>query len=147
MQVFTSAEYDAPRQSNQAWPHLLIEQEFPEKPFLKDLEGLVLQFEGRLTGAEMKMDERDFDPGLHTAQFQLFITVQDLNPNSAYYADYLWFGRPLYDYRHRHIQGYAAQDIGKGDGTGKFIYSVATTDYMEGSFHDGEWVIVEKDIY
>lgn len=147
MQVFTSAEYDAPRQSNQAWPHLLIEQEFPEKPFLKDLEGLVLQFEGRLTGAEMKMDERDFDPGLHTAQFQLFITVQDLNPNSAYYGDYLWFGIPFYDYRHRHIQVYAAQDIGKGDATGKFIYSVATTDYMEGSFHDGEWVIVEKDIY
>lgn len=147
MDIFTSAEYDAPRQQNQAWPHLLIEQEFSEKPLLKDLEGLVLKFEGRLTGAEMKMDERDFDAGLHTAQFQLFITVQDQNPNSAYYGDYLWFGIPFYDYRYREIPLYAAQDLGKGDATGKFIYSIATADYMKGSFHDGEWVTVEKDIY
>ncbi len=147
MDVFTSAEYDSPRQQNQAWPHLLIEQAFPDKPYFKDLKGLVLTFKGRLTRAEMKMDERDFNPGLHTAQFQLFITVQDLNPNSAYYGDYLWFGIPFYDYRHQQIPLYAAQDVGKGDATGKFIYSVASTDYMTGSFHSGEWITVRKDIY
>src|SRR5690606_23434941 len=38
MDIFTSTEYDAPRQQNQAWPHLLIEQSFPEKPLVKDLE-------------------------------------------------------------------------------------------------------------
>lgn len=147
MDVFTSAEYDSPRQQNQAWPHLLIEQEFPGKPYIKDLKGLMLKFKGRLTNATMKMDERDFNPGLHTAQFQLFVTVQDLNPNSAYYGDYLWFGIPFYDYRHKQIPLYAAQDVGKGDATGKFIYSVASTDYMTGSFHSGEWITVEKDIY
>ncbi len=146
MDVYTSAEYDAPRQQNEAWPHLLIEQSFPEKPLVKDLEGLVLKFKGRLTGAAMKMDANDFDPGLHTAQFQLFITVQDLNPTSAYYGDYLWFGIPFYDYRYEQIPLYAAQDVGKGDATGKFIYSAGTTDFMEGSFQSGNWITIEKDI-
>lgn len=147
MDVTTSAEYDTPREQNQAWPHLLVEQAFPEKPLMTDLEGLVLKFKGRLTGAEMKMDENDFNPGLHTAQFQLFITVQDANPNSAYYGDYLWFGIPFYDYRYEHIPLYAAQDVGKGDATGKFIYSVGSADFMEGSFHTKDWITIEKDIY
>jgi hypothetical protein len=147
MDVYASAEYEAPRQQNQAWPHLLIEQSFTEKPYVKDLEGLLLKFKGRLTKAEMKMDENDFNTGLHTAQFQLFITVQDLNPNSAYHGDYLWFGIPFYDYRYEHIPVYAAQDVGKGDATGKFIYSAGSTDFMEGSFQSGDWITIEKDIY
>ncbi|GGG90604.1 hypothetical protein GCM10007415_26440 [Parapedobacter pyrenivorans] len=147
MDVITSTEYKAPRQQNQAWPHLLVEQAFPEKLYLKDLKGLLLKFNGRLTKAEMKMPESAFNPGLHTAQFQLFITIQDLNPNSAYYGDYLWFGIPFYDYRYEQIPLYAAQDVGKGDATGKFIYSLATADYMTGTFHGGNWIEVEKDIY
>lgn len=146
MDVITSREYGAPRQQNQAWPHLLIEQEFPQKPYLKDLEGLILRFTGRLTMAEMKMSESEFDPGLHTAQFQLFITVQDLNPNSAHYGDYLWFGIPFYDYRNEILSVYAAQDVGKGDATGKFIYSAGSADFMEGTFHSGDWITVEQDI-
>jgi len=146
MDVFTSTEYEAPRQQNQAWPHLLIEQKFPQQPYLKDLEGLILRFTGRLTQAEMKMAESDFNPGLHTAQFQLFITVQDLNPSSAHYGDYLWFGIPFYDYRNEIISVYAAQDVGKGDATGKFIYSAGSADFMEGTFHSGDWIRVEKDI-
>ncbi|GGC32080.1 hypothetical protein GCM10011386_25240 [Parapedobacter defluvii] len=147
MDVYASAEYESPRQPNQAWPHLLIEQAFPEKPYVKDLEGLVLKFKGQLTKAEMKMNQGDFDPGLHTAQFQLFITVQDLNPNSAHYGDYLWFGIPFYDYRYEEIPLYAAQDVGKGDATGKFIYSAGSADFMEGSFQSGNWITLEKDIY
>jgi len=147
MDVYASAEYESPRQQNQAWPHLLIEQSFPERPYVKDMEGLLLKFKGRLARAEMKMDENDFNPGLHTAQFQLFITVQDLNPNSAYYGDYLWFGIPFYDYRYEYIPVYAAQDVGKGDATGKFIYSAGSTDFMEGSFQSGNWITIEKDIY
>lgn len=147
MDVFTSAEYDRPRQQNEAWPHLLVEQSFSDKPLLKDLKGLILKFQSKLDFAEMKMSRDDFDPGLHSAQFQLFITVQNLNPNSAYYGDYLWFGVPFYDFRHEVLDVYAAQDVGKGDATGKFIYSLGSEDYMEGTFHHKEWVSIEKDIY
>ncbi len=147
MTVTASQEYDAPRKNNEAWPHLLIEQAIPSKPLLKALKGLLLQFDGRLVQNEMKMTAEQFDPGLHTAQFQLFLNVQDLNPESPAYGDYLWFGIPFYDYRHRQAEVYAAQDVGKGDATGKFIYSLANTDFMEGSYHDGEWIRVEKDLY
>ena len=146
MDVTASAEYNHPRKQNEAWPHLLIEQAFPSKPLLKDMEDLTLFFEGRLVDCISKMPENTFDPGLHAAQFQIFITVQDLNPQSPKYGDYLWFGVPFYDYRHKKNSVYAAQDVGKGDATGKFIYSLGTDDYMEGSFHDKQWIKIEKDI-
>lgn len=146
MDVFTSKEYDAPRVQNQAWPHLLIEQSFEEKFRIKDLDGLILHFTGRLTKSAMKMNEAEFDPGLHTAQFQLFITVQNRNINSEHYGDFLWFGIPFYDYRHQEMEVYAAQDVGKGDATGKFIYSAASRDFMEGTFYDQHWITIEKDI-
>ncbi|TJZ59994.1 hypothetical protein FAZ15_13995 [Sphingobacterium olei] len=147
MQVTTSSEYVRPRREGEDWPHLLIEQSFPDQPFVKDLKGLILHFRGKLTKAEMKMAQQDFNPGLHAAQFQLFITVQNMNPNSAYYGDFLWFGIPFYDNRNAQIPVYAAKDIGKDDASGKFIYSAGTTDFMKGTFHGGNEVTIEKDIY
>ena len=146
MDVISSNEYTAPRKAGEGWPHLLLEQSFPEKVLLKDLKGLLLGFSGRLVGAEMKMPADRFDKGLHSAQFQLFITAQDLNPQSPGYGDYLWFGIPFYDYRYREAEVYAAKDIGKDDATGKFIYSLANRDFMKGSFHDGEWITISKDL-
>ncbi|PRD57097.1 hypothetical protein [Sphingobacterium gobiense] len=147
MEATTSAEYERPRREGEYWPHLLIEQSFPDQPFVKDLKGLILRFKGRLTKAEMMMSQQDYNPGLHAAQFQLFITVQNMNPHSAYYGDFLWFGIPFYDNRNEQIPVYAAKDIGKDDASGKFIYSAGTTDFMTGTFHSGNEVIIEKDIY
>ncbi len=146
MDVKASAEYDHPRKSGEAWPHLLIEQEFVEKPFLKDMEKLFLHFEGRLVECISRIPEGSFDPGLHSAQFQVFMVVQNGNTSSPAYGDYLWFGVPFYDYRYKKQSVYAARDVGKGDATGKFIYSLGTEDYTDGSFHDGEWIKVEKDL-
>lgn len=147
MGITTSNEYDAPRRAGEPWPHLLLEQAFSSKPKLLDIKSLMLNFEGRLADIEMKMPESAFDPGLHAAQFQLFITVQDLNPQSARYGDYFWFGIPFYDSRYRQAEVYAAKDIGKDDATGKFIYSLASRDFMEGSFHDKQWITINKDLY
>ncbi|MCF3111309.1 hypothetical protein LL912_21155 [Niabella sp. CC-SYL272] len=146
MDVKASAEYEHPRKSGEAWPHLLLEQAFSVKPYLKHVDKLILNFEGRLVNCRLAMPQGSFDAGLHTAQFQLFITLQNLNPQSSSYGELVWFGVPFYDYRHRQLQVYAAQDIGKGDATGMFIYSLGTTDYMQGSFHDANWVKVEKDL-
>lgn len=147
LKVVASREYDKPRVYNQSWPHLLIEQEFPNKPFLKNLKGLRLTIKGKLNLDERKMSDAEYDPSLHAAQFQLFITVQNRNPKSAYYGDYLWFGVPFYDNRNEIIPSYAAQDIAKGDATGKFIYSLGTNDFMKGTFHDKKWIDIEKDLY
>lgn len=146
MDVKASAEYDHPRKSGEGWPHLLLEQQFAKMPFIKDVDQLLLNFEGRLVQCISKMPEGSFDPGLHSAQFQVFIVVQNGNTNSPKYGDYLWFGVPFYDYRHRVQSLYAAQDVGKGDATGKFIYSLGNADYMQGSFHDGKWIKIDKDL-
>ncbi|MCF3111303.1 hypothetical protein LL912_21125 [Niabella sp. CC-SYL272] len=146
MEVAASEEYNAPRREGVEWPHLLLGQTFSGKPFLKDLEGLVLKFSGRLTKAVLRMPQNEFDRGLHTAQFQLFITVENLNPASPGHGDFFWFGIPFYDYRYKTIQRFAAQDLGKSDASGKFIYSMGSMDFMNGSFHSGQWITVEKDI-
>lgn len=147
MDVVTSKEYKSPRKSGESWPHLLIEQSFSKKIAVKDLKDLTLHFTGRLTKAQLKMPKEAFDPGLHTAQFQLYLVVQDLNPKSAGLGDYVWVGIPFYDYRKRTIPVYAAQDLGKDDATGKFIYSAASVDFMKGSFVDGNWISISKNIY
>ncbi|SDD57824.1 hypothetical protein SAMN04487894_110175 [Niabella drilacis] len=146
MNVTASDEYPVPRKAGEDWAHLLVEQTFTKKPYLKDLEALIFKFSGRLTKAVLRMKKKDFDPGLHTAQFQLFITVQDLNPASPNHGDFLWFGIPFYDYRYKDIRMYAAQDLGKSDATGKFIYSMGSADFMKGSFHSGAWITIYKDI-
>ncbi len=146
MDVKTSAEYQQPRKPNEFWPHLLIEQGFSEMPRVDDLKNLFLFFEGRLLYSRSFMDKKTFNPDLHTAQFQLFLTVQDRNLSSPGYGDYLWFGVPFYDFRYPVFPRYAAQDFAKDDATGKFIYSLGSKDYTEESFHNGAWVIVEKDL-
>ncbi|MBE8721979.1 hypothetical protein [Sphingobacterium pedocola] len=148
MDLTTSNEYDAPRASGEDWPHLLLQQSFPDKPYIKDIEQLIFNFAGKLTKSENKMNGAEFDKNLHAAQFQLFLTIQNLNTSSAGYGDYLWFGIPLYDVRYEHIPLYASQDIGKDDATGKFIYSIGTDDFMKGkSFHQGQQITIEKDLY
>ncbi len=146
MEVRASAEYQRPRAFNEFWSHLLIEQEFIEKPLVDSIGKLLLHFEGKLLYCQSFMDDETFNPGLHTAQFQLFLTIQDRNPSSPKYGDYLWFGVPFYDFRYPEISRYAAQDIAKDDATGKFIYSLGTNDYTEKSFHGGEWIAVEMDL-
>ncbi|MGN6436687.1 MAG: hypothetical protein ACTHMM_09135 [Agriterribacter sp.] len=146
LDVKASAEYDHPRKNGEPWPHLLIEQEFAKKPLLKDMENLFLKLEARLVDCVSKMPENTFDPGLHTAQCQVYLIVQNRNQQSAKYGDYLWFGVPFYDYRHQKIAVYAAKDVGKDDATGKFIYCIGTDDYMQGSFHDKKWVTINKDL-
>ncbi len=146
MDVYASAEYDHPRKPGQPWPHLLVEQSFPDKPLLSAIDGVMLSFEGKLGFARSRMAQGEYDAGLHAAQFQLFITVQDLDTASARHGDYLWFGIPFYDSRYEQSEVYAAQDVGKDDATGKFIYSMASADFMSGTFHSGDWIRIEKDI-
>lgn len=146
LDVKASAEYEHPRKNGEPWPHLLIEQEFATKPLLKDMDDLFLHLEARLVDCISKMPDNTFDPGLHTAQSQVYLIIQNRNQQSPKYGDYLWFGVPFYDYRHQKIAVYAAKDVGKDDATGKFIYCVGTDDYMQGSFHDKNWVKIEKDL-
>lgn len=146
LEVFASKEYPAPREDGEDWVHLLLERNFTEAPFLKDVEKLTYAIKSRLLFCENKTGE-EYTPGLHTAQVTLFLTIQNRNEQSTAYGDFFWFGLPLYDYRYEDIPEYAAQDLGKEDATRKFIYTVAASQIFDTSMHHFGWITVQEDIY
>lgn len=143
--VFASEEYDEPRELNEDWVHLLLEQKYEENLPLLNTRELTYSIKAKLQFCENKMGNA-FDAGLHTAQITQFFTIQNRNANSAHFGDFFWFGLPLYDYRYRDIQEYSAQDLGKDDASNKFILSVATKELYNGSLHDMTWKTIDRDI-
>lgn len=147
MDVVAEHEYDHVRVEGEYWPHLLLEQTFSHPPSLLEMKGLLFSIRTKLHSGELRMPESEFNPGLHSAQFQLFVTLQDTNPESAGNGDFLWFGLPLYDYRYREVPEYRAEDIGKEDASAKFIYMLPSTTVFGQSMHDRQWVSAQLDIY
>ena len=119
-----------------------MEQEFEEPPRLSELKSATLHIEARLVRS-LKLHEGDYSPGVHAAQFQIFFTVQNHNRNSPGYGDLVWFGVPIYDNRERFPKAFKAQDFG---GTAKFIFTPEANAFTRQSAHDGEWIVIEKDL-
>jgi hypothetical protein len=141
--VNAAAEYgDHPRAKTEPWVHLLVEQPIATTPRLVDLSELRLHLEARRVKAKLASDV-GYDPAIHAAQFQLFLSIQNLEKGSPGFGNYLWFGIPIYDNRHRLHPTYAAPDFG---GTGKFIYTAATKHFTTGSTHDDNWVTFDADL-
>lgn len=126
--LFASACYDAPRQSNQPWPHLLAEAALTDVRYPSDLcrveqmKRLDVSMECRLT--EFADKNPNANPDLHAAQFQLFLYVQNLSPGDDGYGDMLWFGVPVFDNRQALKEETYQRDSGKPDASGKFIYTL-----------------------
>ena len=131
LELKASKEYDAPRISGQAWPHLLIEQtDLSDRcPKLDKIENLNLAFEIRVLYCDSHMDNPD--PGLHAAQITLFFTVQSSDTNDMY-----WFGVPVFDNRNKLVPEYMAEDGGKEDASHKFIYTAAQKSFTKISAWD-----------
>lgn len=143
MAVNTGAEYGATaRKGGEPWVHLLVEQEFDSRAPLKKISAAKLHVEARLLQSR-NLHRNDYTTDLHAAQFQIFFTVQNRNQKSPGYGDLLWFGIPIYDNRHRFVPEFKAQDFG---GTAKFIFTSEGKRFTSASTHDGEWVIIEKDL-
>jgi len=83
----------------------------------------------------------DYSPRLHAAQFQIFLTVQNLNRKSPGYGDFPWLGIPLYDDRNRIPRRFANPDAAS-----KFIYTPSGERYTTQSAHDKNWVIIDRDL-
>jgi hypothetical protein len=130
------------RKAGEPWVHLIIEQEFEKPPFLHALAAAKFHLEARLLRAA-SLHRGDYDPGVHAAQFQVFFTVQNRNPQSAGFGDFLWFGIPVYDNRHSHPPEFKSRDFG---GTEKFIFTPAATAFTSSSAHDGKWILIDRDL-
>jgi len=113
-----------PRKQNEPWPALLCECEIPESRILKisDKKEIRMTIDYKVLRIEDKMPSGTTNVNLHSAQFQWFITVQNRNTVSAEFGRYIWFGLDFHDKRYDYAPFYAAQDGGKENNTGAFIY-------------------------
>ena len=141
--VNASLEYDnRARKAAEPWVHLLVEQSFLNPPSLGALRSARLRLQALLLRSEHHRTD-DYSPGLHAAQFQMFLTVQNQNRRSAGFGQLVWFGIPLYDDRSRFPREHKAQDTG---GTGMFIFTPAGEAFTDRSAHDRDWVRVDKEL-
>jgi len=128
------------RRKGERWPHLLVAQRFRDPPSVADLDRLVVHVEARLARSVLHKTP-DYPPRRHAAQFQIFLSVQNLNRRSKGYGDFLYFGIPLYDSRWRETKPFQQPDA-----YSKFIYTPPARAYMSESLHDGGWVSVHRNV-
>lgn len=113
--------------STENWPHILIEQSVGS-----DTDGckhLYMEVDYKVTKCESLVDREKYpiDNDLNAAQFQWFITLTDVNPESESYGHSMWFGFSMFDTRAlgNTPNGFASYDGGKEDSTGLFIYMLS----------------------
>ncbi len=129
------------------WPHLLIERKLLSHPRLPQLDAVDICISYRLIQQEVEKPA-GWDPRRHTAQFLLYLTLQNQNKKSAGFGDYLWFGVSMYDARYRHTPPHKMADLGTKNkkGTGKFIFNPAGKRYTPNSAHDGQWITIQRNL-
>jgi hypothetical protein len=142
-----SAEYgDRVRRSGESWSHLLIEQDAVVLRPLDALSEIRFSLGVRLLYYTSRMPADRYNPGLHAAQFQMFFIVKNIGPDSPDRGDFFWFGVPFFDNRHDVPPEYMAKDVGKGDATGKFIYTVAGEAVGVTPLKTGQWLTLDADL-
>jgi len=129
------------RKNGEPWVHLLVQQGFAHPPSLDNLAGIDFHIEAKLKQSRLSRTN-DYTPTLHAAQFQIFLSIQNLNHRSPGYGKYLWFGIPIYDDRERSPKGAAAKD----KGTGMYIFSTPSAKFTSRSAHDKDWISLNADL-
>jgi len=130
------------RKPGEPWVHLLVEQRFADPPSLAGIASARLRLQARLLRSDFHRTD-DYSPGLHAAQFQMFLMLQNRNRESPGFGKLVWFGIPLYDDRSRFPKEHKAQDTG---GTAMFIFTPAGEVFADRSAHDGDWIRVDKEL-
>lgn len=131
IELNAQTEYDAPRRSGESWPHVLLSQDFSDRlVHVASQKEIVMAMEFEITKFEDCMGA-SADRNLHCAQFVFYVTLQNRTKNSAGYGEYVWFGIGLWDNRNvgTVTSLFAAQDGGKENNTGAFIYSPSSSLY------------------
>lgn len=131
MRLLGTKEYTHPRQTNEGWPHLLLEYNILGEYKLSELKSVRFEMEFMLTKLTNAMTASEHDNNLHTAQFVFYCVLKNTNKLSKDYNNYIWFGLNLFDARYEIIPAYASQDSGKEINTGAFIYQPISSAYCK----------------
>jgi hypothetical protein len=141
--VNASVEYERrARKSGEPWVHLLVEQKFADAPSLAALSSARLRLQARLIRSEFHPTD-EYSPGLHAAQFQMFLMLQNRSRESPGLGQLVWFGIPLYDDRSRFPKEHKAPDTG---GTAMFIFTLGGEVFADRSAHTRDWIGVDKEL-
>lgn len=138
LSVDSRPEYNGKvRENGQPWPHLLVEQDDIPIHLMRNLDRIEFKIEALLLKNEGKQ-LKGYSKDLHSAQFQLTFIVQNRNPKSPGFGDFIWFNVAMYDERMKFSGLYAAKDL--ADPSAKMIYAPPIKRFSEQSLHDGKWV-------
>ncbi len=132
MELNAEAEYDEPRKDGEGWPHTLLSQDFSNNlVHVSECKELIMRMDYTITKCEDKMNG-SANAGLHCAQFVWYITLQNRTAGHPDFGEYVWFGLNLWDNRNegKPSAEWGAQDAGKDDATGKFIYHPASDKFL-----------------
>jgi predicted phosphodiesterase len=147
LEIKGSSEYGTKaRKYGESWPHLLIEQQIYKVYPLDQLVKLYLALRIKLLYSENHMTREIYNPALHTAQFQMFLVVRNVNKQSKSYGNYYWFGVPFYDSRYDIPPSHKASDSGKADATGRFIYTIAGDQVYTEHLKKNQWVEINANL-
>jgi len=118
------------------WPHILLGQEYPEKPLLKGAQNLIFEITYLINKFD-RLTLEPADPNLNTCQFQWFITIQDVNKLHKSYMQTIFFGFSMFDARYINDtpKEFIAIDGGKEDSTGLLIYMFGLEDALKNEYN------------
>jgi len=131
----TSKEYLKPRESKEAWPHLLIQQGLAQNVSVNEVESITLSMDIIMNSMERHMTDEEYNASLHTAQFLMYIVVRSNAAQDA--GEFMWFGIPFFDARYPLMEENGMIDAGTAGNTGKFIYQMPQIDFMPNGMQVG----------
>lgn len=145
LEINTSQEYDKPREENEPWPHLLIEQNFKSQPNIGKVKQLNFSMEIKLEKCERKMFDSEYNPKLHTAQTPFYFVLRNINSEAPDFNTFIWLGIPSYDYRHQQMTD--KETISWDLDTSTYIYNVPQLAVWGNiTFHDKQWHQAKVDV-
>lgn len=139
-----SQEYSAPRESKEAWPHLLIMQGLSQQITLDEVDQIILSVDITLDKLINYMTAEEYDSSLHTAQFLMYIVARSNAAEDA--GEFMWFGIPFYDARYTVLPESGMIDAGTAGNTGKFIYQMPQNEFMPNGLPLNQEVNISIDI-
>lgn len=137
------------RSSNQPWVHLLLSQKISEpggkktdSPSIAEMGSLKLNFSAQILESKRSDGKGFYRKGIHAAQLVWFFTIQNLNPQSPGFGQYLWFGGPMYDDR----EEFPAAQTHIDAGTKSLIYYPGLKAFTNQSLSSQQNVTFDVDI-
>ncbi|MBQ2769510.1 MAG: hypothetical protein IJF44_06020 [Clostridia bacterium] len=128
------------------WPHLLLQQTNAPVKFA-DCETMRATLTFRMDRATDCSSQFGEVPINMQAQFAWFIYVKNVNPDSAGFGEFLWFGFNLYDPTKLYAPTVSQQDFAGGT-LGNYIYAVGAANWGGGKrVKIGEKVSFDVDMF